>query len=216
MVRFLRRRFENILSNPQPLKILLDSDFVNVLVPIHDLAGADSLSKVGTKSKACKEGLKHFALLSGFGRQPLTDEMINNAERFLLKCVTKHDVKSFDELRYVVFHKKYLEFSIERFPPTSDSIRQHIMRAYLQSYKRLLSPFLENITLKPVDLGYRVDEDKLVPVISTKPSIPSNFPHPCSCIKCSKANVCKCRLLGIACCQSCKCKACPHCKNPVK
>ena len=31
-------------------------------------------------------------------------------------------------------HEKYLEFDIERFPPTSDNIRQHILRAYLQCY----------------------------------------------------------------------------------
>ena len=195
----------------------MDFEFVKVLVPIHDLTGADSISKVGSKSKATKEGLKHFSLLSGFGHQSLTAEMINNAEKFLLKCITKHDVKAFDELRYVVYHDKHLDFNIERFPPTSDSIRQHIMRAYLQCYKRLQSPFLENIELDPVNFGYRIDEDeKLVPVISTKPSIPSNFPHPCSCQKCTKATVCKCRVLGIACCVYCKCKACPDCKNPVK
>ena len=199
------------------LSNLLDANFVRVLIPIHDLTGADSVSKVGTKRSATIEGLKNFELLSGFGQRALTAEMIDNAEKFLLKCITKHQVKTFDELRYTVYHEKHLEFDIERFPPTSDSIRQHIMRAYLQCFKRRQSPFVESIELDPVNYGYRIDEDeKLVPVISTKPPIPSNFPHPCSCQKCSKANVCKCRVLGVACCVYCKCKACSDCKNPVK
>ena len=53
--------------------------------------------------------------------------MIANAEKFLLKCITKHDVDPFDELRFIVYNEKYLEFDSERFPPTSDNIRQHIL-----------------------------------------------------------------------------------------
>ena len=57
--------------------------------------------------------------------------MIADAEKFLLKCITKHDVDTSDELRFIVYHEKYLELDTERFPPTSDNIRQHILRAYL-------------------------------------------------------------------------------------
>ena len=64
--------------------------------------------------------------------------MIADAEKFLLKCITKHDVDTFDELRFIVYHEKYLEFDTERFLPTSDNIRQHILRAYLQCYMSTL------------------------------------------------------------------------------
>ena len=64
----------------------------------------------------------------------LSHEMIADAEKFLLKCITKHDVDTFDELRFIVYHEKYLEFDIERFLPTSDNIKQHILHAYLQCY----------------------------------------------------------------------------------
>ena len=60
--------------------------------------------------------------------------MIADAEKFLLKYVTKYNVNAFDELRFIVYHEKYLEFDIEHFPPTSDNIRQHILGAYLQCY----------------------------------------------------------------------------------
>ena len=125
--------------------------------------------------------------------------------------------RQFDELRNLVYHEKHLQFDIERFPPTSDSITQHILRAYLQCNKWLRAPYIQNIALDPLDYGYRLDEnDDIVPVILTKPSIPSNFPHPCTCQKCSKPNVYKCRLLGIACCQCCKYNASTECRNPVK
>ena len=70
----------------------LDSDFVNILIPIHALSGADCLSKVGTKNRAIKEGVNSHYLLSGFGQQELTDEMVSKAEKFLLRYVTKHEI----------------------------------------------------------------------------------------------------------------------------
>ena len=49
----------------------------------------------------------------------MSDEMTADAEKFLLNCITNHDVATFDELRFIVYHAKYLEFDTERFPPTS-------------------------------------------------------------------------------------------------
>ena len=130
MVCFRSRRFQTIL----PIHDLandLDSDFVEVLPAIHALNGCDTASKVGTKSRAVREGADCYHLLYTFGWDALSDEMIADAEEFLLKCITKHHVDTFDELRFMVYHEKYLELDIERFPPTSDNIRQHTLRAYL-------------------------------------------------------------------------------------
>ena len=137
--------------------------------------------------------------------------MIADTEKFLLKCIAKHDVDTFDEMRLIVYHEKYLELDIERFLPTSDNIRQ------LQCYIWLHSAFLENTELDPLKYGYRLTEDRiLIPIISTNLSIPCNFPQPCNCQKCGKASACKCRLLEIRCCQFCKCDTSPRCKNPAK
>ena len=119
--------------------------------------------------------------------------MIADAEKFLLKCITKHDVDTFNELCFIVYHEKYLEIDAECFLPTSDNITQHILCAYLQCYRWLHSAFLENNDLDPLEYGYRLTEDRnLVPIISTNPSIPYNFPQSCNCQKCSKDSVCKC------------------------
>ena len=132
-------------------------------------------------SGAFREGADCYHLLYAFGRDALSDEMIPDAVKFLLKCITKHDVDTFDELRFFVYHENYLEFDTERFPPTSDDIRQHMLHAYLQCYIWLHYTFLENIDLVPLDHGDRLTEDStFAPIISTKPSIPSNFPQSCN------------------------------------
>ena len=48
--------------------------------------------------------------------------MIADAEKFYQKCISTCDVDTFNELRFIAYHKKYLEFDTERFPPTSDQI----------------------------------------------------------------------------------------------
>ena len=154
----------------------LDSDLVEVLPAVNALTGWDTASKVDTKSRAVREGAESYHFLNAFGRDALSDEMIADAEKFLLKCVKKHDIDTFDELPLIAYHEKYLEFDTGRFPPTSDNIRQYIMRAYLQCYIWLHSAFLENLDLNPLEYDYRLTEDSnLVPIKSTKPSIPSNF-----------------------------------------
>ena len=118
----------------------LDSDLVEVLPVIHALTGCDTASKVGTKSRAVREGVGCYHLLYAFGRDALIDEMIADAEKFLLKCITKHDADTFHELRFIVYHEKYFELDSERFPPTSDNIRQHILRAYRKLFSRKYWP----------------------------------------------------------------------------
>ena len=141
--------------------------------------------------------------------------MIESAEQFLLKCITKHCVDTFDELRLMVYHEKHLQFDIERSPPTSDSIRQHILRAYLQSYIWSHATLLDHIDLDPLNYGYELDEDEnLVPIISSCAPTPSNFPQPCNCKKCSQPKVCPCRSMDIPCCDYCKCNSSSTCKNP--
>ena len=126
------------------------------------------------------------------------------------------DVDSFDELRFLVYHEKHLQFDIERFPPTSASIKQHILRVYLQCYMWLHASFIEDIQLNPLDYGYMFDDNEnLIPLMTTEPSIPDEFPAACNCLKCARPRVCPCRLKPIACCRYCKCGATTLCKNPM-
>ena len=53
----------------------LDVNFIRVLIFVH------GLSKVGTKTKAAKEGLDNSKLFSGFGQEEITKEMFSKAEK---------------------------------------------------------------------------------------------------------------------------------------
>ena len=133
--------------------------------------------------------------------------MIADAEKFLVQCITSDDTNNFDDLCFNVYHEKHLQFDIERFPPTSASIRQHILCAYLQCYMWYHCPFTENIHLNPLEYGYKIDEEEnLVPIIMTEPCIADDFPQQCHCVKCARQGVCPCRQKKIVCCRYCKCE----------
>ena len=70
----------------------LDSDLVEILPAIHALTRCDKASKVGTKSIGVRKRADCYHFLYAFGRDALSDEMIPDAEKFLLKYITKHDV----------------------------------------------------------------------------------------------------------------------------
>ena len=60
--------------------------------------------------------------------------MMYHAEIFLIQCISKYSLlDSFDEIREEMFCKTSLKLDIEKFPPTSDSIRLHILHAYFQA-----------------------------------------------------------------------------------
>ena len=56
---------------------------------MHALNGCGTVNKVGTKSRAVRERADCYQLLYEFDRDALSDEMIADAEKSLLKCITK-------------------------------------------------------------------------------------------------------------------------------
>lgn len=142
--------------------------------------------------------------------------MMFMAERFLVRCLTNNrSIFTFDDLRFEKFHQKSSSFDIEHLPPTSSSIRYHVLRAYLQSYLWYHAPFDNTVDLIPESYGYRRDDDdnQLIPVIIDELNVPECFPIPCTCIKCARERICPCRVKKIACCEYCKCGSSSICKN---
>ena len=110
---------------------LFGCDVVDILPAVHALTGCDTTSKVGTKSKALKTAISCGNLVQTFGKDEINDEMIVDAEQFLVKCVSSsksHLHKCFDELRHEMYHAKKFTFDFEKLPPTNTSIKQHILR----------------------------------------------------------------------------------------
>ena len=169
----------------------------DILPAVHVLTGCDTTSKVGTKKAALKAAeCTGSELLSGFGKEPLSDDMITAAERFLVGCLSDTStVESFDELRYHQYHKKSFEFNLEKLAATSHTIYMHIMRAYFQCNRWVNAASVESITLDPLQYGYVAEEEGLIcPEVVNYEIIPIDFPMPCNCLKCARSNVCPCRV----------------------
>ena len=102
----------------------------------HALTGCDVTSKVGTKKNAVKAAHKitHRGLLR-FGFDGLNEEIIASAESFLIDClpVSTTGITKFDEVRHSEYHKSKI-INISTFPCTSSTLRNHIKRAYLETY----------------------------------------------------------------------------------
>ena len=185
---------------------VIEPDVFEILPTAHALTGCDSTSKAGSKGAALQMAKEcGLELLSSFGRRELTIQMIGDAEKFLVRCISpKHTTDSFDDLRCEIYHDKKFQFDLEKFPPTSDSIKEHIRRAYLQCHFWLHPSFVEDILLNPLKYGYfEDDKEHLFP----GSCIPDDFPVPYNCLKCARANVCPCRAREAACCKFCKCEA---------
>lgn len=183
----------------------LPINVVHLLPAIHVLTGCDTTSKLGTKLQAYQTAQKpEFAELNQFGIQPLDKKMYNLAERFLLECISRakeRTTDTFDQLRYYKYHTPQFKLDIRKFPCTSGSLKMHILSAYFQCRLWIFASSMKACDLKPELYGYLIDEDEmLVPVVTTGPKYPEDFPFPCTCIKCAKSNVCICRVKEIECC----------------
>ena len=137
--------------------------------------------------------------------------MVSGAEKFLVKCISsKSELDNFDDIRYETYHDKKFRFDLERFPPTSETIKEHIKHAYFQCHLWQHASFVPYSESPGIWLRGRRRRE----IDASAMNHPADFPVPCNCIKCAKGNVCPCRVKGVACCKFCKCKAGEFCKNP--
>ena len=152
-------------------------------------------------------------MLISFGKEPLTWGVVEAVEKFLVGCISiKSDAETFDELRYKLYHSNCVKFDLEKLPPTSTSIGKHIKRAYYQYCVYINAAFLPNIDVDPLRYGYLLKDGKFLHDTKCQ-ELPDDFPIPCSCLKCARANICPCRRKLIPCCTFCKCSKNNACKN---
>ena len=88
---------------------------------------------------------------------------MKNAEEFFRKCVTDKESCSmvtavFIRLRHFVFHSE--DFEIEKLSCTTENMRLHIKRPFLQTHKCINSAIIESISQFPLNYGYEFEEDK--------------------------------------------------------
>lgn len=118
--------------------------------------------------------------------------------------------------RYWVFCQK--KQKNEGLPPTSDSLRLHILRANYQTmiWKRCLIPMQQ--LPSPIGNGWDFAENLMKPVLMTKDAAPQGLAElvMCKCNKsaCNSSSRCMCRVNEMPCTEACGCMGDESCQNP--
>uniref|UniRef100_A0ABD2X1Z4 NYN domain-containing protein n=1 Tax=Trichogramma kaykai TaxID=54128 RepID=A0ABD2X1Z4_9HYME len=180
--------------------------FCSILPALHQLTGSNYTSNVGTKYSALLADPLDY--LQNFG-QDVTElsieQSVECAEEYLVRVLTSSlRYKTFDQLRYHEY--KYSICSlVEDLPPTSNSIKLHILRALYIVYEQ--THIFENNfgELNPIDFGWDEEDDMLIPKKSHLlfPPIEDLVPQ-CTDTTCSRS--CVCVSFGVKCCSFCNCE----------
>ncbi|KAL4238796.1 hypothetical protein ACF0H5_003503 [Mactra antiquata] len=184
-----------------------------VIIALHVLTGCDLTSKVGTKRAALKANPELYLTLFGNSLdEENRREILALAERYLVKvCKPSSSCETMDELRYSMYRCSK-SINLKDLPPTSASIKNHILRCLYVSFKQMNC--LKQLNINPTDFGYEETGGLISPCRVYNP-VPSNLAQTCSCKDCSTKR-CACRIAGVQCCTYCACKntnKSSRCKN---
>lgn len=115
---------------------------------------------------------KHQQQLAKFEENDLNSEMIKNPEKPLIGFIGNKEsisksIATFDRWQHFVFHCKDKEFHIEKLLCTSETIRLHIKRAFLQTRKWINSAIIGSNAPFSLNYGYKFEEGKRLIVPQT-------------------------------------------------
>ena len=189
---------------------LLQPEIIQSILSFHALTGCDTTSYIAghTKHSAWKVLQHHSELLKDFGNVPLTDSIMGSVEKFFCRIYNVKRCDSIDKAGLILFPKITKP---ELLPPTSDALKQHILRAYLQVlvWVNADSPIID---LPPATAyGWHTGEDpkRLKPTLMKLQQVPDACLEVITC-NCKK-NRCrnkgyKCRKCGLLCTAMCGCR----------
>ncbi|OXU22397.1 hypothetical protein TSAR_010977, partial [Trichomalopsis sarcophagae] len=186
----------------------------SVLPAVHHLTGSDYTSKVGTKSSALQGDPEKYLL--GFGQDDSEknfEKYLQAAEQYLVKVYKKNsNCNTFNELRVWSYHHATCD-STENLPPTSATMRLHILRAFYIVNLQTKCLLEKNSPLNVLAFGFKKENDLLIPEIVTILLPPINDLVPsCNCKVCSRKTCC-CVAAEIECCSFCFCHRDKTCQN---
>ena len=105
---------------------------------------------------------------------------------------------------------------VDKLPPTSGAWKQHTMRAHLQASLWSQDIVLHPTIPDPCTLGWRREEECLMPVLSEEQAAPEAVVEllccNCGASKCASAR-CTCRRNHLQCTELCGCEANEECCN---
>jgi hypothetical protein len=121
-----------------------------MLPALHALIACDTTSKIATKLTALNAIRipTNLSLRSNFNCSQLTDNAIQLAEIFLVKCLKPSThLETFDQLRIDTFDNNALKLDFEKTACTSTNIKTHIQIRYYQMQLWIQAPFRNTTTL---------------------------------------------------------------------
>ena len=173
------------------------------ILQFHAITGCDTTSYLfGHSKKTAWNVLKdYFHLLLSEGT--LTTEKLEQAETFVCR-LNKTNVSSVDMALFLLFAKVGTP---DKLPPTSDALKYHTMRAHYQAMVWRQAHCQMQILPKPEEFGWKLMDDKLVPVLMTLDPIPKACVEmiTCKCTTGCATRQCKCRKANIVCSGLCFC-----------
>ena len=98
-----------------PVHEVLDKIQPDILPALHVSTGFDLTRNVSTKAAALRTAIEGGGeLLHAFGWSELTDDMIANAQKFLIRCLSpSNKCIHFDDLRYNAYHRKKFQLDLD-------------------------------------------------------------------------------------------------------
>ena len=111
---------------------VIPHQLINVLPAIHALTGADTTSKIGTKTAILRKSIELDGI-SSFGKTELNENMIEAAEKVLLHLIGHPECNTFDELRLQQYFDSRRDLSLKTIVCCFMTIELHIKRAHLQA-----------------------------------------------------------------------------------
>ena len=186
----------------------IGTNISRMILKAHILTGCDLTSKVETKAAS----LNAFPakLLQDFGEGNVTDPRFHNAEKYLVNVIKRNTkCETFDELRYNQYIMK--NTTLTDLPPTSRSIRGHLLRSHYLVSLRLNLLDLKKHTLQPLNYGRYERSGMLLPE-KFRCILPERYTITCACCKgCHGGS--GCRRKKELCTDYCSCQEERNCEN---
>ena len=193
--------------NISKTKFVIGANICRLLPFIHAFTGCDTTSRIygigkGQLLKKVEDpNVKDFAKC--FMDDTTRSEVEQAGEEVFIALFNGKEGEGLNYLRYKKFvHKATVSKSVvevQSLPPTTSAARMHSFRTYLQ-----VQTWLGN-ELNPTEWGWRMVENKYVPIKTTIAPAPERLLKvvKCSCKSNCDTRRCSCRKHGLACTEGC-------------
>lgn len=205
------------------MKKVLGSDLCSQLLFIHAFTGCDTTSRifsVGKKSAFQKLVNGESTLqtcANGFTLPNQAKSVIEDlGSKAMAVMFGGKNTDALASLRFNLLSKKIVSAKAfvtpEHLPPTESSTKYHCLRVY---YQLMVWTEMES-DMNPVDWGWKLEDNRFVPVMTNKAAAPESLLQMvhCNCTTACRTQRCSCRRYGLPCMPACGSCQVENCENP--